>query len=44
VKGVTQVIDEAEKVSALEFAKFEEKLESARKSSGREAGDETLAT
>jgi Fe-S cluster biogenesis protein NfuA len=31
VKGVTQVLDEAEKVSELEFAKFEEKLLNGRK-------------
>lgn len=31
VKGVTQVLDEAEKVSELEFAKFEEKLLGGRK-------------
>ncbi|EHK96895.1 putative NifU-like protein [Glarea lozoyensis 74030] len=31
VKGVTQVLDEAEKVSELEFAKFEEKLLGSRK-------------
>jgi Fe-S cluster biogenesis protein NfuA len=42
VKGVTQVVDEAEKVSDLEFAKFEEKLLNGRK--GSEAKQqETLA-
>jgi hypothetical protein len=40
---VTQVLDEAEKVSELEFAKFEEKLLSGRKDSEAKK-HETLAT
>ena len=37
VKGVTQVIDEAEKVSEAEFAKFEEKLLGKKASGTQEA-------